>query len=317
MKTPLSNIHPDLQPLAQRTPTLRLNRPILWLIRAIMSVSRAPKAPPDILVENRTITGEDGRKIRVRLYQPRTSHASTPALLWLHGGGYVMGTPEMEDGRCLAYVQELGLTVVSVAYRCAPQHPFPAALDDSYAALKWVQNHTAELNIDPARIAIGGTSAGGGLAAALAQLVHDRQEMPLVGQLLIYPMLDDRTVIRTDRAENDYVVWNQKSNRFGWEAYLAQPCGAEDVPAYAVPARREVLAGLPPAWIGVGTADLFYDEDMAYAERLQVAGVACTTTVVAGAFHGFDAMAPQLPLIQTFQQAQVAALREWFGLVTI
>ena len=309
-------IHPDLQPLAKRAPTMRLNRPMLWLMRQMMSWSRPPQAPAEVVVENRRMeganVGANGRlSLRLRLYRPRAGNGRGSALLWLHGGGYVMGTPEIDDWRCLAYVQALGLTVISVDYRCAPDHPFPAALEDSYAALRWVWNHTAELGLAPAPLVVGGASAGAGLAAGLAQWVHDEQDIPLAGQLLIYPMLDDRTTTRTDLSDTAYVMWNQQSNRFGWEAYLGQAYGTAVVPPYAVPARRANLAGLPPAWLGVGTADLFYEEGMAYAVGLQAAGVACTTEVVQGAFHGFDALAPQLPLAAAFQQAQIAALRGW------
>jgi acetyl esterase/lipase len=307
MNNKLPKIHPELQPIAKRTPSFTFNWLTIWLIRGMAYLGRTPPTPPDILIENKLIPNLKGQGgVRVRLYKPHASSAPIPVLLWLHGGGYVMGNPEMDDLRCVDYVRQLGIAVVSVDYRYAPQHPFPAGLEDSYTALKWAQEQAPH-----GRLALGGASAGGGLAAALAQLAHDRQEVQLAGQLLVYPMLDDRTVTRTDLANINHLVWTQKSNRFGWESYLGQPCGAESVPPYAVPARRETLAGLPPAWLGVGTADLFHDEGVAYAERLQTAGVACATEVVAGAFHGFDVLAPQLPLVRAFQQAQMAALKSW------
>ena len=307
MKPQLAQIHPELQPIARRTPSITFNRLTLWLIRAMMSMSRTPKTPPDMLIENKHIPSQDGQgDVRVRVYKRRASQEPSPVLLWLHGGGYVIGNPEMDDLRCAEYVRQLGITVVSVDYRYAPKHPFPAGLDDSYTALKWAQGEAQH-----GRVAVGGVSAGSGLAAALTQLAHDRQEVQLAGQLLIYPMLDDRTATRTDLGDTDHLVWNQKSNRFGWESYLGQKGGAESVPAYAVPARRESLAGLPPAWLGVGTADLFYDEGVAYAERLQADGVACETVLVQGAFHGFDVFDPQLPLVQAFRDSQIAALKRW------
>jgi acetyl esterase/lipase len=182
-------------------------------------------------------------------------------------------------------------------------------VEDSYAALKWVVSHSQDLGVDAERIAIGGESAGGGLAAALVQLAHDRREVKPAFQLLVYPMLDDRTVIRTDVDDSNSVTWNQKSNRFGWESYLGKKCGAGDVPQYAVPARREDLSGLPRAWIGVGTVDVFHDEDMAYAERLKGCGVECEVCEVPGAFHGFDEFAPKAPVSRDFRKYQISALK--------
>ena len=249
-------------------------------------------------------------KTRLRVYKQKSVIAPAPALLWLHGGGYVMGNPEQDDGSCVQYARELGITVISVAYRCAPKHPFPAGLEDSYAALKWVASHSQQLGVDRERIAIGGASAGGGLAASLAHLAHDRQEVKPVFQLLVYPMLDDRTVLRSETDDSYHIAWNLKSNRFGWESYLGKKCGVEDVPEYSVPSRRKDVSGLPPVWIGVGTADLFYDEDTAYAQRLKECGVKCENYIVSGAFHGFDVFDPQLPIVQDFRKSQISALKK-------
>lgn len=309
---PFAHIHPDLQPLARRTPAFTFNRKTLWLVRLMSYLSRPTKIPSDVLVENRRVPRVDGQgAIRVRFYRPRTTAVGMPLLIWHHGGGYVMGRPEMDDWRCLRFVRDLGLAVFSVDYRFAPKHPFPAGLEDSYTVLQWVQSHASTMNLDASKIAVGGTSAGGGLAAALAQWAHDRQEVPLIFQLLIYPMLDDRTVTRTP-ATATHPVWNQQSNQFGWESYLGQQ--KEEPLPYAVPARRANLAGLPPAWLGVGTADLFHDENVAYAERLRASGVACELEVVSGAFHGFDALDHQSPLAEAFQQAQINAMRRYLAL---
>lgn len=310
MKNDYTKIHPQLQEVARKSPRISFGKKTLWLVNLMVSLMPAPRLAPDVLVENVFIRGQkDQRKIRLRIYKPASATGPTPALLWLHGGGYLIGKPEMNDRGCAEYVRELGLVVVSVAYRRAPRHPFPAALDDSYAALTWLAAHAGQLGIDTARIALGGESAGGGLAAALAQLAHDRQEVKPAFQLLVYPMLDDRTVVRADADDSNNVMWTQKSNRLGWESYLGQACGADDAPAYAVPARRADLSGLPPAWIGVGALDLFHDEDVAYAQRLTASGVACELVVVPGAFHGFDQFDPELPIVQAFRQSKLAALR--------
>lgn len=312
MKDQFSKIHPELQQIAKKSPKFIFNHKNLWLINLLIALTPASKAPDDIRVENVFIPGQDARtKIRLRIYKPKSVAAPTPVLIWLHGGGYIMGNPEMDDRSCAEYVRELGITVVSVDYRCAPKHPFPAGLDDCYAALQWVVSHSKDLGVDTSRIAVGGNSAGAGLAAALSQLAHDRQEVNIVFQLLVYPMLDDRTVLRTDIDDSSNITWNQKSNRYGWESYLGKQCGADDVPAYSVPARRADLSGLPKAWVGVGTLDVFHDEDVAYAQRLKACGVECELEIVSGAFHGFDVFDPQVPVVQAFKRSQIAALKKY------
>lgn len=307
-----SKIHPELQQIAKKSPKFIFSHKNLWLINLLMTLAPAPKTPEDIRIENIFIPGQDERtQIRLRIYKPKNMVTPIPVLIWLHGGGYIMGNPEMDDRSCVEYVRELGITVVSVDYRCAPKHPFPAGLDDCYAALQWVASHSKDLGVDVSRIAVGGNSAGGGLAAALSQFALDRQEVKIVFQLLVYPMLDDRTVLRTDIDDSSNITWSQKSNRYGWESYLGKKCGTDDVPAYSVPARRADLTGLPKTWIGVGTLDVFHDEDVAYAQRLKDCGIECEIDIVSGAFHGFDVFDPQVPIVQDFRKAQIAALKKY------
>jgi acetyl esterase/lipase len=237
--------------------------------------------------------------VGVRLHRPPGVNQPGAALLWIHGGGYVMGTAQQDDALCRRFARELGITVAAVDYRLAPEHPYPAPLEDCYAALTWLAALPA---VDPARVAIGGASAGGGLTAALALLARDRGEVTPTLQLLAYPMLDDRSASGPENP--NYRLWSKKSNRFGWAAYL----GNAD-PQVAVPARRDDLSRLPPAWIGVGTNDLFHDEDLAYAERLTAAGVPCQVEVVPGAFHGFDAIVPKASVSQSFFASECTALR--------
>ena len=235
----------------------------------------------------------------VRLFRPVGVTEPTPALLWIHGGGYVMGTAQRDDPICRRFSTRLGITVASVDYRLAPEHRYPTALEDCYSALTWLAGLPS---VDRGRLAIGGQSAGGGLAAALALLARDRGEVTPALQLLAYPMLDDRSSATAEKP--NYRLWNTRSNHFGWTAYL----GDAD-PQVAVPGRRDDLSGLPPAWIGVGTHDLFHDEDLAYAERLRNAGVACQVDVIPGAFHGFDVVAPKAQVSQHFVDSQCEALR--------
>jgi acetyl esterase/lipase len=238
--------------------------------------------------------------VGVRLYRPADSAGAGAGLLWIHGGGYVIGHPAQDDVLCRRFARELGATVVSVDYGLAPENPYPAPLEDCYSALTWLAQLPA---VDSARVAIAGASAGGGLAASLALLTRDRGEISPVAQLLAYPMLDDRTVDRAELDNPGLRLWNKSSNKFGWSAYLG---GAD--PDVAVPARRTDLSGLPPAWIGVGTLDLFHDEDLEYAERLKAAGVPCEVEVVKGAFHGFDGIVPKAQVSQAFFRSQCAML---------
>lgn len=241
----------------------------------------------------------------VRVHQPSTGDRPRPALLWVHGGGYVLGTAAQDDSVCGSFAQSLGIVVAAVEYRLAPEHRFPVPLHDCYDALTWLARQP---EVDPTRIAVGGASAGGGLAAALALLAHERGEVQLAFQLLAYPMLDDRTAARNDIDESDFRLWSNTSNRFGWQSYTGYPPGSVEVSGLAAPSRYDDLSGLPPAWIGVGTLDLFYDENVAYASRLREAGVKCELEIVQGAFHGFDSVQPKAGVAQAFRFAQMAAL---------
>ena len=307
-----SKVHPELQDALKKSPSIPYSKNNLWLIRLLVSLLPSPKASEEISIKNIKINNRNGsEKIRLRIYQPVHPAHAAPVLIWMHGGGYIIGKPEMEDSICLQFVRELGISIVSVDYRLAPKHPFPAGLEDCYSALMWAKENSAQFGFDLNRIGVGGTSAGGGLAAALAQLAHDRQEISPIFQLLTYPKPDYRTVFRTDIDDSNSPTWSQKNNRFGWESYLGKSFEKEEQPQYAVPARRSDLSGLPNAWIGVGTLDVFYEEDKSYAERLRDAGVDCELEIVPGAFHGFDVFDPNLPIVQEFRKSQIAALRKY------
>jgi acetyl esterase/lipase len=287
-----TDFHPDLRRVARLAPRAFIGPRSLRLFRALSGLQR-PKTPDGVEV---LILGSG---VGVRLHRPVDASQPGPALLWIHGGGYVIGNAQQDDKLCHRFTRELGITVASVDYRLAPEHPYPAPLEDCYSALTWLAGLPA---VDPARVAIGGASAGGGLAAALALLARDRGEITPTLQLLAYPMLDDRSGAEPDNP--NYRLWTPKSNRFGWAAYL----GNTD-PQVAVPARRADLSGVAPAWIGVGTNDLFHDEDLAYAERLTAAGVPCHVEVVSGAFHGFDQIVPKAAVSRSFFASQCASLR--------
>ncbi|HEX2619291.1 MAG TPA: alpha/beta hydrolase [Phototrophicaceae bacterium] len=311
MARDLTPVHPELRQRAKNFPRLSFNR---WNVRLFQWLTRLqpkPKIPNGIQVDQTYIqSGDQKHRLRLRIYKPETLLTVSPVLLWMHGGGLIIGSPEQNDRPMFQIVSELGIVVVSVDYRLAPNHPFPAPLDDCYSALKWVHDQGKTLGIDPNRIAIGGESAGAGLAASLVQLAHDQGEIHPIFQLLIYPMLDDRSALRTDVPHLELLTWSQQNNRFGWESYLGQVGGSDNLPPYAVPARREDLTGFPPAWIGIGTLDLFYDEAVTYAQKLQRYSVACELVVIPGTFHGFDQFDHDLPIVQAFRQSQIAALRK-------
>jgi acetyl esterase/lipase len=277
-----------------------------WMRRILGALARfAPQAKLDG-VRLEMLGGS--RRPALRIYHPEVRR-SDAALLWIHGGGFVMGTTAQDDRLCASTARELGIAVVSVEYRLAPDHPFPAALDDGRAAWAWLRESAATLGVDPRRIAIGGESAGGGLAASLVQRVHD-EGGGTAAQWLFCPMLDDRTAARRDLDAIRHWVWNNRLNAMGWRSFLGREPGAADAPRYAVAARRGDLRGLPPAWIGVGDIDLFYAEDREYAERLRAAGVDVTFAAVPAAPHGFEAWAFETKLAQDFIAAAQAWLRQ-------
>jgi acetyl esterase/lipase len=288
---PNNDVHPDLRRIARLAPRQLVSPRSLRLIRALSGLTQRGSASD---VEVITLGSGAG----VRLFRPAGATEPGPALLWIHGGGYVIGTAQQDDGLCRRFSRKLGITVASVDYRLAPEHPYPAPLEDCYTALTWLAGLPS---VDSDRVAIGGASAGGGLAAALALLARDRGEITPIFQLLTYPMIDDRSSQTTPNP--NHRLWGPRSNHFGWASYL----GDAD-PQVAVPARRDDLSGLPPAWIGVGDHDLFHDEDLAYAERLKSAGVPCQVDVIPGAFHGFDLFAPKAQVSQSFFKIQCDAL---------
>jgi acetyl esterase/lipase len=226
-------------------------------------------------------------EVPVRVHRPKGAAGLLPCIYSIHGGGYVIGSYDMDDLRFDNWCPSLGAVGVSVEYRLAPEAPYPGPLEDCYAGLKWVFENAERLGIDPERIGISGASAGGGLAAGLALLARDRGELPVAFQMLIYPMLDDRQTTPSSRWE--VPIWSPANNEFGWRSYLGDLFGSPDVPGYAAPSRADGLEGLPRTGVWVGTADGFCDEDIMYAQRLIQAGVPTELHVYPGAPHAFDA----------------------------
>ncbi|GAB2831488.1 alpha/beta hydrolase [Microbacterium insulae] len=279
----LERVDPSLRDATRRVPVLDLEG--RHRLRLIATLSR--------LAPGKRIAGVDRRivrrgPVRVRVHTPPAPTGA--GLLWVHGGGLVLGSAAMDDRMSAETAVATGAVVVSVDYRLAPKHPFPVPLDDCAAAFAWMRAESDSLGIDTGRIAVGGQSAGGGLAAALVQRLID-EGVPLAAQWLFCPMLDDRTAADRTRDAEAHFVWNNRSNLVGWRSYLGDRVGADELPAYAVPARRADLSGLPPTWMYASDIELFYAEDRAYAEALRAAGVDVTFDTVPGAPHGFETWA--------------------------
>ncbi len=277
-----------------------------------LAAAQMANAPPieGVRTEDRWVPGPAGApEVFVRIYQPTDRPDTLPALLWIHGGGYVLGSVERDDLLAKHLAKVAQCVVVSVEYRLAPEHPFPAPIEDCYAALKWLSAQSAELGVNRARIAVGGASAGGGLAAGLALLTRDRAEVELTFQLLIYPMIDDRNVAPASATVPDTLVWTRENNLVGWRAYLGREPGGADVSCYAAAARATDLRGLPPAYIPVGDLDLFLDENIAYAQRLMAAGVPTELHVYPGAFHGFNGFVPGADISRRFNADRDSVLK--------
>lgn len=232
--------------------------------------------------------------VKVRMHRPAGLPGPAPALLWIHGGGTIMGTAIQDDKFCRKLSRLTGVAIAAVEHRLAPEHPYPTPLEDCYAALLWLARQPW---VNPDRIAVGGASAGGHFAAALAQRAHDRGDVKLAYQMLVYPMLDDRTGANRDGPKR--IMWTETDNQLAWQWYLD---GAD--PVDAAPGRRPDLSGLAPAWIGVGTLDLYHQECLDYARRLREAGVPVHEEIAPGAFHAFDHIVDKAPISVKFFASQ-------------
>lgn len=257
-----------------------------------------PVGAPPIAV---TVLLPQGHRARIA-----AGEAPVPGILGIHGGGMIVGHRRMDVPRLAALVAELGLVAATVDYRLAPEHPHPAPVEDCHAALVWFHAQARAFGIDPARLVVMGGSAGGGLSAGVALVARDRGSVVLAGQVLLCPMIDDRNTTPSSHAYPDGTTWTRPLNLLGWECLLD---GADPAPPHAAPSRAEDLSGLPPAFVEVGSAEMFRDEDIDYARRLWWAGVACELHVWSGGFHGFDVFAPESALAQAARAARSSWLR--------
>jgi acetyl esterase/lipase len=261
---------------------------------------------PNVTKEDRTVPGPDGEPdITVRIYNPVNSTGTLPGIYYIHSGGMILGNVEGEDPTAMRICEQINSVVVSVEYRLAPEHPYPAPVEDCYAGLIWMAENAADLAFDPARLAIFGASSGGGLAIATALTARDRGGPAVKFMMPLYPMIDDTNTSASSQEIVDIGVWDRTANLEAWAWYL----GGKPADQYAAPTRAEDLAGLPPTFIDVGTVDLFRDEDITFAQRLMAAGVPTELHVHPGSYHGAEMFAPDAALAKRTWARRFDALK--------
>jgi acetyl esterase/lipase len=279
--------------------------------RAFAHVNSLVTEPTDVWTVDHWAPTPDGSRILLRWYQRRPAQVSphdSPAVVFLHGGAMILGSVEAYDTTIKNYVAASGVPMLAVDYRLAPEHPHPTPVEDCYTALTWLAAQAGDLGVDPARIAIMGDSAGGGLAAAVSLLARDRRGPRIAHQILLCPMLDDRT-IRPDPALGSLATFTYDDNTTGWLALLGHAAGGDDVPGYAAPARADDLRGLPPVYMDVGQVDILCDQDIAYARRLSAAGVGLELHVHPGAPHAFELYAPAAGISRRAMSDRIRMIR--------
>lgn len=309
---PYAGVDPELIPRLRQIGAGDLSAETLWRWR-----NAPPTVPPETLpppapqLERKIIPGSRGNPpVTIFVVDPTPGTRGRPAYVYVHGGGYVMFSADRNPRLLQEIAIENDCVVVAVDYRLAPEARFPAALEDIYAALCWLRSNASALGVDASRIAVGGESAGAGHVASLSIAARDRGGPNIAFQLLIYPMLDDRTGSSRPAAPNaGRFIWTPASNRFGWSSLLGMPAGSDTVPAHCVPARATDLGGLPPTYIGAGAIDLFAREDIEFAGRLMDAAVPTELLIAPGAYHGFDLAVPDASVSRRFTTSWKAALK--------
>jgi acetyl esterase/lipase len=288
----LELVDPELRDALALWPLLPLTADSLTQRRADLLKARGAAPHPDLpdiaASEIRVESAFGAKPIRVLTYRPVRSDKPLPTILHIHGGGFVMGAPEMKDVENRLFASELGCAIYSVDHRLAPEAPHPAPLEDIYSVFAWLHANARQLGLDPTRIGIKGESGGGGFAAAAALYARDQKGPKFAFQHLIYPMIDDRTAVRKDLHPHvGEFVWTQENNYFGWRSLLGREPGCADISPYAAATRAADVSGLPPTYLSVGGLDLFLEENMAYADRLSRARVPVEFHIYPRTYHGF------------------------------
>lgn len=304
---PEAALHPDIEATKDLVPLPDIDAELLPVLRSGPLV--APVELSDEVERTDHVVSEDPQVV-VRVHRPKGATGALPCVFSIHGGGYIIGSYDMDDAKFDVWCRQHNIVGVSVEYRLSPETPYPGPLEDCYAGLKWTFDHAAEIGIDPQKIGITGVSAGGGLCAGLALLARDRGEVPVQFQLLDCPMIDDRQETPSSQLDG-LIVWSKVSNTFGWRSYLGDLYGTGDIPPYAAAARATDLSGLPEAYVCVGGADGFRDEDTIYAMRLYGAGVPTELHVYPGAPHGVAVWA-ETDVAQRYNRDQQDWLRRQF-----
>jgi acetyl esterase/lipase len=279
------------------------------LTAGMAGAAAAREHVPGIERTDVSIATPDGAELRLSYYSSATGDAPGSAVLYLHGGGFIVSLSPIYDGLMRNYTKRTGVPILLVDYRVAPEHPHPIPVEDCYTALCWLADNATELGVDPKRIAVMGESAGGGLAAGVALLARDRGGPALAQQLLIYAMLDDRTTGPDPQLPPEYLVFGYDDNRTGWDALLGAQRPRDDVSPYAAPARAPDLSGLPATYIDVGDLDVLRDESIEYARRLMAAGIPTELHVIPGLPHGFDMLAPDAVVTQQVIETRLRRLK--------
>lgn len=250
--------------------------------------------------------------MKLRIYRPKFNNEALPVLLWIHGGGYILGSSDLDDYICMRFAKEANCVVVSVDYRLAPEHPYPAAIEDCYAALKWIADNADSLNISRNQIGVAGNSADGGLTATLTLLAHHRKYPSICFQIPLYPMIDNRNNTPSANEINEGFIWNKKTNEFGWKMYLGDLYGADTIPSFAAAAREEDYINLPYTYTCVGQLDPFRSETLTYVTKLTEAGVDVEFHLYPGAFHGFETVSMDADISISAMNEYVKAVKKGF-----
>ena len=272
-------------------------------------LSATPVPPnPNVEISNHVAPGPSG-DLGVRVYSPKSASKPAPGIVYIHGGGMIMGGLDGEDGTCQMMADQLGAVIASVDYRKAPENPYPAAPEDCFAAASWVFENAEKLGIDHGNIGVYGQSAGGGLTLAVAMMARDRGGPNFAYMVPIYPMIDDRNESESSKLITDVGIWDRDGSIEAWGWYL----GGQSADQYAAPARAKDLAGLPPAYIDVGELDMFRDEDIDFAKRLAEAGVQVEFHLWPGAYHASEVFAPEAALSQRIWSTRISAIKRLIG----
>ena len=312
-------VNKELLPMLEAFPEVQFRPEAMPKIREILAqAAREAKAlSPGVVEESVSLTdeiieGPDASPLKLRIYREKSLCETAPALLWIHGGGYIIGSIDDDDDLCVRIAKTASCVVVSVDYRLAPENPYPAPIEDCYAALRWMADHVKELNVDCNRIGVAGLSAGGGLTAALTLLARDRKYPNICFQMPLYPMIDDRNNSPSTNEVKEGFVWNQKTNEMAWKMYLGEIHGTDQVPAYAAAARAEDYSGLPYTYTCIGQLDPFRDETLTYVTKLAQAGVDVEFHLYPGCYHSYEGIAPEAKISVRTVNEYINAVKEAF-----